>query len=836
MDNLGQFFSEYAQQHYERIAYEMKRGFRTERFRFADVYTLALKTATFLKNCLLKKGDTVAIWSPNMPEYPILYFGCWLLGIVAVPIDVRTTEETLQRFVTKARCKLGFKSRSVPGVFPHAVAQTYYLEDLIAFVQELPPLENLPEVFPDDLAEIAFTSGTTGTPKGVLLTHHNFLANISVLCQTFPFQKAQRTLSLLPLSHAFEQVVDFLALFQTGTTVVYLERINQITIMRTLRKRTITAIAIVPQLLQLLLSGVERAIESRGQYKIWSLLQAIAPYLARPVRRLLFRPIHQRLGQHLQFFGCGSAPLNRKLAQRWENMGIAIYEGYGATETTAVLTINTPQAKRLGSVGKTLPGVHIHLDPRSHEILAQGPNIFAGYFQDDERTQQAFSDGWYRTGDVGEFDAEGYLYITGREASRIVLPGGEKVYPEDIENKLNAHPLVRESCVICVKREEGERVHAVVITKYPQQLDKIIRQINRELSSHERILEWSAWQHDDFPRTPLLKIDRGKVAAIIGGREEKGAQIQPLSVKKDQLLTLITRVTQSPMLPIRETDTLADLKLDSLQRVELLSLLEQDSGVAIAETGITEDTTVAQLRELMQRKEVVSTELPFHALNYQPLIVNVRVILQNLLAFPLHALFVPLHVSGKENLINVKLPAIFYFNHMGIMDAVCALRVLPTSVRRKLVIAATRDLWDEWRCGFVEFWGGGFPFDTKQSIKASLELTGDFLDDGVSLLIAPEGGISSDGTLQPFKAGIGFIAVHMHVPVVPIKIDPAYREIFPPTGTPLENLPQKKKKNLGQNRYAHDILQAVISRASNEGYATGNDRALNQYTPNGERH
>ncbi|BCL79521.1 AMP-binding protein [Ktedonobacteria bacterium brp13] len=791
MNNLGQFLSEYAQQHHERIAYEMKRGFRTEKFSFADVYSLALKTATFLKNCSLKKGDTIAIWSPNMPEYPILYFGCWLLGVVAVPIDVRTTEETLQRFVAKAECKLGFKSKSVPGMFPHMVALTYCLEDLIAFVQELPPLEHLPEVSPNDLAEIAFTSGTTGTPKGVLLTHHNFLSNVSVFCQIFPFKKEQRTLSLLPLSHAFEQVVDFLALFQTGITVVYLERTNQVTIIRALRKQAITAVALVPQLLQLLLSGVEREIENRGKQRTWSLLHSIAPYLSLPVRRLLFRPIRQRLGQHLQFFGCGSAPLNRKLAQNWENMGIAIYEGYGATESTAVLTINTPSAKRLGSVGKTLPGVQIHLDPNSHEILANGPNVSSGYFQDDEKTQQAFSNGWYRTGDIGEFDTDGYLYIIGREASRIVLPGGEKVYPEDIENKLNAHALVRESCVICMKRAEGERVHAVVITQYPQQLDEIIRQVNRTLSSHERIIEWSLWHHDDFPRTPLLKIDRGKVAATIGGQEEKVARVQPAG--KDKLLSLIAQVTKSSISQIRETDALAAL-LDSLQRVELLSLIEQDLGVVISEAGITADTTISQLRELAKREEVVPKELPLHALNYQPCIVHVRVILQNILAFPLHALFVPLQIIGKENLVNVKLPAIFYFNHMGIMDAVCALRVLPTSIRRKLVIAATRDLWKEWRKCFVEFFGGGFPFDTKQNTKASFELTGAFLDDGVSILIAPEGGISKDGTLQPFKLGIGFMAVHMNVPVVPITIDPAYREIFPPGGSILENLPKKRKR------------------------------------------
>jgi len=795
MENLGQFLRKYSRKHHERIAYEIKRGFRTETFRFADVYSLSLKTATFLKNCTLKKGDTVVIWSPNMPEYPILYFGCWLLGIVAVPIDIRTTEETLRLFVTEARCKLGFKSQSIPGIFPETVAQTYHLEDLRELVQELPQLENLPEVFPNDPAEIAFTSGTTGTPKGVLLTHGNYLSNVSALCQTFPFKKEYRALSLLPLSHAFEQVIDFLALFQTGITVVYLERMNQVTIIRALRKHTITSVAIVPQLLQLLMSGVEREIENSGKQRTWLRLNSIAPLLPIPVRRFIFSQIRQRLGRNLQFFGCGSAPLNRKLAQKWENIGIAIYEGYGATETTAVLTINTPSAKRLGSVGKTLPGVQIQIDPTSHEIIAKGPNVSSGYFQDVKKTQEAFSTGWYRTGDIGEFDAGGYLYITGREALRIVLPGGEKAYPEDIENKLNAHALVLESCVVGVKREAGERVHAAVITKYPKQLDEIIRQVNQELSSHEQILEWSLWKHDDFPRTPLLKIDHRQVAATIAGLEEKKIEEEVEISEKDQLLSLIAQVKKISPSQIKETDVLSDLKLDSLQIVELLSLIEQDLGVAISETGITEHTTVSQLRELIKNAEVVPEEIPLNSLNYKPFIVNARVLLQNILVFPLHSLFAPLQIIGKENLVSLKLPAIFYFNHMGIMDAVCALRVLPTSIRQKLVIAATRDLWKEWRKGFVEFWGGGFPFDTRQNIKASLELTGDFLDDGFSILVAPEGGISKDGTLQTFKSGIGFMAVHMNVPVVPIKIDPSYRQIFPPmAGSPLENLPKKRKR------------------------------------------
>lgn len=794
MDNLGQFLSAYAREHHERIAYEMKRGFRAEKFRFADVYSLALQTATFLTKCTLKKGDTIAIWAPNMPEYAILYFGCWLLGIVAVPIDVRTTEETLRLFATKAGCQVGFKSKRVPGVFPKTVAQTYALEDLIELVQGLPPLEQLPEVFPHDPAEIAFTSGTTGTPKGVLLSHHNFLSNVSALCHTFPLTQDDRALSVLPLSHAFEQVIDLLAAFQTGMTMVYLERLNQLTMLRALRKQAITCVAIVPELLQLLMSGVEREIEHSGKQRMWFLLHSIAPFLPLPVRRLLFSPIRQRVGKQMQFFGCGSAPLNRKLAQQWENLGIAIYEGYGATETTALLTINTPSAKRWGSVGKTLPGVQIHIDPPSQEILAQGPNVSSGYFHDLPKTQEAFAHGWYKTGDRGEFDIDGYVYIIGREAFRIVLPSGEKAYPEDIEQKLNAHPLVSESCVVGVKREEGERVHAVVRTQDPQQLDEIIRQVNRALPAHEQMLEWSWRGDEDFPRTPLFKIDRRKVADTLAGLEAKREKVH--ISEEDQLLALLAQVTNLSSSQIQETDALAtDLRFDSLHTVELLSLIEQELGVAISATSITPQTTVSHLRELLQQAEVVPEEIPITSFNYTPCILHVRSFLQKILVFPLHALFVPLHVSGKENLSGLQLPAVFYFNHVGIMDAVCALRALPLPIRQKLVIAVNRDLWKEWRRSFVEFWGGGFPFDTKQDIKASLELTGAFLDQGFSILVAPEGAISKDGNLLPFKPGIGFMAVHMHIPVVPMKIDPSYREIFPQMeGSLLENIPKTRKR------------------------------------------
>ena len=645
-----------------------------------------------------------------------------------------------------------------------------------------------------DIAEIAFTSGTTGAPKGVMLTHGNFLSNIEALTQTFPFKKDYRALSILPLSHAFEQVVDFLALFKVGIKVTYLERINRLTLIKALRKNKITSVALVPQVLSLLISGIETQVEKEGKQKIWSFLNNLACNLPFFARRLLFRSVLNKMGPNLLFFGCGSAPLNLKLAQKWENLGIEIFEGYGATETTSVLTINTPFYKKLGSVGKPLPGITIRIDDRTQEILAKGPNISSGYFEDKEKTKSAFENGWYHTGDVGELDQNGFLYITGREAFRIVLPNGQKVYPEDIEKKLNAHPLVTESCIIGVKNEEGEKVHAAVITKEPEKLSEIIKDTNQKLASHEQIMQWSLWRKEDFPRTPILKIDRKRIAETL-----RGLYITKETVKidaYDKVINLISQVAKIASTEIKENSTLAtDLKLDSLSRVELLSLIEQNFAVSIPETAIDPQTTVEGLRKLIQQAPLVAEEIEVNELYYHPMLAKTRIFLQNVFAFPIHSFFVPLQIIGKENLRDIHLPAIFYFNHIGIMDALCVLRCLPKTIREKLVIAAKADLWQDYRKNWVQFLGGGFPFDKKKKIKASLELTGEFLDKGFSVLLAPEGTFSKDGKLMEFKPGIGFMAVEMQVPVIPIKIDPSYHTIFPPMGGIfLENFPKKIMK------------------------------------------
>ena len=356
--------------------------------------------------------------------------------------------------------------------------------------------------------------------------------------------------------------------------------------------------------------------------------------------------------------------------------------------------------------------------------------------------------------------------------------------------------MVREACVIGVKREDGETVHAAVVTKYPKKLPEIVRDVNQKLASHEQILEWSVWGEEDFPRTPILKIDRKKVSAVVAGLTtlEEGEIVK--TATSDKLVSLIAQVAKATPDRIGEKMTLAsDLKMDSLNRVELLSLIEEELGMAIDETKVNAQTTVSDLRRLINDGTFGEREVVLNEVIYKPFFSKIRVFLQNLLIFPLFALFAPLEVKGAENLDDLKLPAIFYFNHIGNLDGLSVIRVLPRAIREKLVFAATSEFWEDKRGRFMEILVGGFPFNKNEKVKASLSVTSEFLDKGFSLLLAPEGAVSRDGRLLPFKSGAGLLAVEMQVPVIPVKIDLAYLKVFNRDLSPnwRENLPKKRQ-------------------------------------------
>jgi long-chain acyl-CoA synthetase len=812
MTNLGELIKSSAEKYPDKTAFEIKRGIRVDRFSFSQMNDLALRMAFFLKKQGVGRGDRVVILAPNMPEYVLVFFGCWLAGVIVVPIDLRTTKETIKKFVKLTSPKLGFTSKYISHPLKDFDFPSFFLEDLVDQVKNLSQTQPA-QVEPEDVAEIVFTSGTTGTPKGVVLTHKNLLFDLEKGLKVFPLKSSWRVLSLLPLSHALTQMVDLLVCFGNGMKVVYLTRLNPLTIKKAIKKHQIACMGTVPQLLSLLLKSIKE--EARQKQKLARFEKALRIASALPFffRRLLFREIHQGLGGKFRFFVCGSAPLDLKLAQAWENMGIKIYEAYGATEMTAALTLNTPQDQKLGSVGKVLPEMEVKIDQEG-EIWTKGENISPGYFANPQKTKEAFIDGWYKSGDIGFFDSQGYLYISGRTAFKIVLPSGLKVYPEDVEKKLKQHPLVEEACLVGARAEKGEVPHAVIVTSKPSRVEQIVAEVNQNLEEHQRIFEASVWPEEDFPRTPILKIDRNKVLEWVEKKSvglkaprtppdfawTKSWRAGKKEEKKDELREILAEVSEVEVGKIGpKSNLVSDLKLDSLARVELVSLIEERLGVYLNEDKITTQTTVSQLKKMVKTGEKArKEEIPDW--QFSKVAIWIREIFQRFFFLPLYGYFVKIDVQGKENLAQASLPVIIIFNHLGPWDIFSVYKILPSTLRKKLVGLGDARYFKLWGglLGFLaQFLGGALVVAQEEKVKrAGLEKAGELVAEGFSVIISPEGTFSKTGKLGEFKPGAGMLAVELRLPVIPIKISPNYQEIFSPTpfGAWQRYVPTKREK------------------------------------------
>jgi len=794
-----------------RFAFEIKRGLKIDRFTFDQVDRLSKKFASFLTDHNVGKGDRILIWGPNSPEWVICFFGALRLGVIVVPVDLQTLPEVTDRFIAQTKPKLLFIANSVD--FTPAKQKNLpilALEDLTAAIEKLKEKEVV-EVVPDDLAEIIFTSGSTGFPKGVEINHKNLATSAQVLVNYFPiFKRFTFTLlSVLPLSHIFEQVSDLMLPWIFGYKVVYLERQNSVTIIRALRRHKINGMFAVPQILKVLRLSMKRKLERAGYLPLFNFLLVLSKFIPSVlVRRLLFVPIHNQLGGRLLFVFSGGAPLEPKVAKTWERMGILVFQGYGATETTALTAVNFIGGTKIALVGKAMPSVELKLSPDG-EIMVRGPQISAGYWQDKAKTAEAFEDGWYKTGDVGVIEPSGFLRLAGRAKFRIVLEDGQKVYPEDVEAKLNDHPDVKDSCVLGLNIAGHVVLHAVVLTKARQNLHRIVAEVNEELEPHQKIMEYSAWPGEDFPRLRTLKVDRLVVQRFVEG----GMGTSALDIQKEEensrasrLAKMIAQVCQVPLEDITdEKQMVLDLKLDSLRRVELLSAIEQDFGAEIEESKISDETTFGDLKILIAESEHhgVRERKRNNWPRWSP-VVLFRLIIQQFL-FAYHAFFLPLEVSGKENFQKISYPAIFFVNHIGPMDMFVALRLIPPGRRARVFIAADSRIWKYPLAGFLtELLIGAIPLVKKgEGIRESLEYTAEMIDNGYSLLIAPEGEVSEDGSLQPFRPGTALLAVELGLQAVPVKIDPDYRLTFPSLhGLPQEFLPHrfrhKIKVKIGQ--------------------------------------
>ena len=752
------------------VASSMTIGFRNFTLSYSQTYALAQKVATLLTKNKIKKGDPVLICAPNSPFWTCVFWGCILKGAVIVPLNTQSTKEVIEAIIAQTQVKIIFDYRGFKYQFDQLTHyQLDFLDDILANIE----IDFVPEkICEDDLVQIMYTSGTTGSPKGVMLTHKNIVSNLNAINLIIrPNKDYDRLLSILPLSHIYEQTIGLLLPALNQVAVIYTD--SPSAIRKLLAENKITKMLAVPEFLQLFMNKIEAGIQDKKQQNLFKILTQLSLKVnCKWFSRLLFYPIHKQLGGYLETIASGGAPLSAELEQKWRALGIDILQGYGLTETSPVITTNTYKEHKVGSVGKPLSNVKIKID-ETNQIWAQGPNVFKGYYKNTEKTNAVLIDNWFNTEDMGQIDQDGFLYIKGRKKYMILSPSGQNVYPEDIETVLNNLIGIQQACVIGLH----DKIHAVLLlNEHGSKLDpnQIIETANKQLTSFQHINSWSIWQQEDFPRTAIGKIKKNEVEQIV--LNSKKDQHHAPKTSYSALIKILAEVTKNnPAAILPETKIVTDLNLDSLGRIEVLGAIEEQLRVFISEQDLHTNTTVSDLEELIKMQKPIEAN---PALKKWPRAMWAKILrpaLQKCLLLVVR-IFVKVNVEGQHNLVNLKYPVIFMPNHLSFIDPAVLAMALPFKIRNQLSFAAARDFLYEdlkWLAPIAELTFNSFPIQREgdSNIKLGLEFIGKMLDNSYSVVLFPEGKISKDGNLLPLKMGSGMIAVNMNATIIPVKIE-----------------------------------------------------------------
>jgi long-chain acyl-CoA synthetase len=783
-------------------------GYRVRGHAYAEVGRAARGFALRLAAAGLTQGDKVVFWGENRPEWIACYWGCLISGVIVVPIDYRSSAEFVRkvRTLVQARVVLIGEDVSETGFDVHRSDPSDFAVWRFGDIDWRAdgPMPEL-AISRDDIIQIIFTSGATAEPKGVVIRHRNVLANIvPVEREITKYQRYTRLfhplrfLNLLPLSHMFGQSMATSIPPMVRGTVIFTRSFNPHDILRLIKSRRVSVLVCVPKILDVLREHALRA---------WTESKEAPPSgISIPGRWWRYRRIHSAFGLKFWAFVVGAAPLPPDVEEFWRRMGFAVIQGYGLTETAPIVTLNHPFRTSKGSVGTPIGGVEVRI-AEDGEILVRGENVTSGYYENpksqipnpesqaDPGTQTdpgsripdpVFdSEGWFHTGDIGERDEQGRVFIKGRKKEMIVTPEGLNVFPEDVERVLNELPGVRESAVVGVTRGAEERVHAVMVLDADADKDIVVRTANSRLQDHQRIRGASLWTAGSLPRTEGTR--KLKRAAI---REWVQAGEKPVTIAAgDSLESLVARFAHGR--DISGTTTLEELGLTSLERVELMIALEDRFQTRLDEGRFSQAARIADLKQLVEQPgamEEVGEPVDFPSWNRAWPVRIIRRLSQAIWILPLARAFAWTRIEGREHLRGVDGPVIFAANHQSHMDVPVILAALPAGIRARVAPAMAKEFfkahffpqghtWKQWFTNTVNYYLAAFYFNAfplpqrETGARQTLAYAGELVGRGWSILIFPEGERSASGDIKPFRGGIGMMASRLDVPVVPVRLD-----------------------------------------------------------------
>jgi long-chain acyl-CoA synthetase len=818
-------------------------GHRT--WTYAELGETVGRLAAGLAERELGPDDHVALLAENRLEWIAACLAALLAGAAVLPLDVQLGDETLAHILADSEARLLFTTMEQakrldrlgldPG--PDLVLFDAARDDQRSYLHLLvKPRTELPQRRPEDPAALFYTSGTTGPPKGVPLSHRNLAFQIEKVRETGLLDPEDRVLLPLPLHHVYPFVIGMLVPLGLGLPLVFPQSLTGPQILRAIREGKVTAVIGVPRLYRALYSGIETQAAGQGRMAL-ALFRLIAGVCTGLRRRLglrlgkkLLRPLHRQFGPDLRVLASGGSALDPELGWKLEGLGWQVAIGYGLTETAPLLTINPPGSGRLASVGQAVPGGALRIDtaarpkseerevdPESGEVLARGPNVFAGYRHLPEKSAEAFTpDGWFRTGDLGRIDQDGFLILQGRASTLIVTESGKNIQPDEVEEHYAAHPFILE---IGVLQHHG-RLAAVIVpdlaglrrageTKLEEAVRTAVTEQGRKIPSYQRLDDY-AISRDALARTRLGKIRRH----LLAGRYElaksaektgrvKTGPISPAEMSDhDRSLLdvpaarmvwewLAGRYPEARITP--DTSPHLDLGIDSLEWLNLTMEIGQRTGVELGEEAIGRVETVRDLLQEVaghgEKGEVSSPTMPIenpeevinedqrHWLEpLSPLQLGLSWILYHFNRLLARIVF-RLEVRGLGSL-----PPEGQFvlapNHVSLLDPFIIAAALPFSVLHRTYFAGwTGVAFRNFFFRFVSRLAQAVPIDPQRAVASSLAFGAIVLKRGDNLIWFPEGERSSSGELQEFKPGLGLLLARYRVPVVPAYIRGAYEAL-----------------------------------------------------------
>jgi long-chain acyl-CoA synthetase len=814
-----------------RVAMRIERNGRKEQYNFADVRELALRAAGFFAYNGIKLQDRVVLFAHNQPEWGLSYFGLMKAGATAIPVDPNSTVQEIISFTKNGEASAIVISQRLLDENPE-LSQTlqeaqlnvkiWTFDEVFEIHSETEEAQRLallpPKIIANSVASLIFTSGTTGTPKAVMLTHKNFVNMVSMLGSILEMDTSDGVLSVLPLHHTFEFSTGFLTPFSNGTQITYLDELSGEELARAIQNGHVTGMVGVPALWEMLHRRIKTRFREQGdwfadladniiEFNAW--LRDKTPF---NLGQIIFFPIHQGMGGRIRYLISGGSALSEKVQRDLHGLGFTILEGYGLTESSPVLTVTRPQNKMLkGSVGKAIPGVEIKINEPDEngvgEVWARGQNVMLGYYNNEEATKDAIVDRWLKTGDLGKIDDDGNLYIVGRSKDVIIDSNGKNIYPDEIEDLYGKSPYIKELSVVGLPEPEGgEKIACLVRADYEYDISLLRVEVNKKIEDHFRQVSSGLafykrvkvlhFTNFELPRTATRKVKRKEVVEMLQKLEatsRPGIAIESNGHAGGNAVwirQIVANVSSRSMNEVALDSKLADLGFDSLMFVELAGAIEDGGGKVLSPDTLNEVQTVRELLGAVERVDISKKLIdePAQTKPKQPeedeLVIPslVRVVGNKLVGFAQRTLYkgvLQTEIEGENN-VPPHTNFIVSSNHTSHLDMGLVKYALGEEVAKQTVAVAAADYWfdTKYKRAYMNNFTTLVPIERAGSLRQSLRHVTQILTQGYNVLIFPEGGRQVSGEIAEFKPVIGYLALNNKVGILPVYLWGTY-EAFP---------------------------------------------------------